>query len=178
MSLYDCILRGCSVTIGAVRLKLQRISLLLLTGAMIVGCSSAPDAQERAKLEAEFERSMRNVVMEGFFTVTGRGDDGKLRPERYEVEKAVKVAGDLWTIHARIQYGDNDYTAPVPVLLRWAGDTPVVSLTDVELPGVKGSFTARVVFYRDHYSGMWWHGETGGNQFGRIIRSETAAEAP
>jgi hypothetical protein len=55
----------------------------------------------------------------------------------------------------------------------WAGDTPVVTLTDAEIPGV-GTFTARVVFFRDHYSGMWWHGETGGNQFGRILRGEEA----
>ncbi len=129
-------------------------------------------------MEADFERSMRNVVMEGFFTVTGRGDDGNLRPERYEVEKAVKVAGSLWTIHARIQYGDHDFTAPVPVQLLWAGDTPVISLTEIELPGANGAFTARIVFYRDHYSGMWWHGETGGNQFGRIIRNAPAEDAP
>jgi hypothetical protein len=144
--------------------------------AVICACTSTPDQAEQAAREAAFEQSMRNVVMEGFFTVTGRGDDGKLRPERYEVSKAVKVAGNLWTIHARIQYGDHDFTAPVPVQLLWAGDTPVISLTDIELPGSKGGFTARIVFYRDHYSGMWWHGETGGNQFGRIVRDETSGE--
>ena len=141
---------------------------------MICACASGPNAEEQAAWEAEFERSMQNVVMEGFFTVTGKGDDGKLRPERYEVSKAVKVAGNLWTIHARIQYGDHDFTAPVPVKVLWAGDTPVISLTDIELPGIKGGFTARIVFYRDHYSGMWWHGETGGNQFGRLVRAEAA----
>jgi hypothetical protein len=48
-----------------------------------------------------------------------------------------------------------------------------VTLTDADIPGV-GTFTARVVFFRDHYSGMWWHGETGGNQFGRILRGDEA----
>lgn len=144
--------------------------------ASLCGCASTPARDERAALEAEFERSMQNVVMEGFFTVTGKGDDGKLRPERYEISKAVHRAGELWTIHARIQYGEHDFTAPVPVLLKWAGDTPVISLTDVQIPGAEGAFTARIVFYRDHYSGMWWHGETGGNQFGRLIRSENAAQ--
>lgn len=142
------------------------------------GSSELTD-DERARLEAEFAESMRNVVMEGNFTVTGRGDDAKLRPERYEIEKAVHLTGDLWTIHARIQYGDHDFTAPVPVRLLWAGDTPVISLTDVALPGSDAKFTARVVIFRDHYSGMWWHGETGGNQFGRIVRaSEEPATVP
>ena len=149
---------------------------IVALAAMAIGCSSAPNAEEIARLEAEFERSMRNVVLQGHFTVTGKGDDARLRPERYEVEKAVKVAGDLWTIHARIQYGEHDFTAPVPVRLLWAGDTPVISLTDVELPGADAAFTARIVFYRDHYSGMWWHGETGGNQFGRIVRNPTAEQ--
>ena len=124
---------------------------------------------------------MQNIVLEGFFTVTGKGDEGRLRNERYEIKSATKIAGDLWTIQARIQYGDHDVTAPVPVKVVWAEDTPVISITDVSIPGL-GAFTARVVFYRDHYSGMWWHGETGGNQFGRILRgaepSTEPAEAP
>ena len=151
---------------------MKRLALPVIAAALLAACgSSGPDAAERERREAEFAESMRNVVMEGHFTVTGRGDDAKIRPERYEIEKAVHVAGDIWTIHARIVYGDHDFTAPVPVKLLWAGDTPVISLTDVSLPGSSGSFTARVVIFRDHYSGMWWHGETGGNQFGRIVRA-------
>ncbi len=137
---------------------------------LLVGCSS-PSEEENAQAarEAEFERSMQQVTLEGNFTVTGRGDDAKLRKERYVVESVSKIAGDLWTFQARIQYGDHDVTVPVPVKLSWAGDTPVVNLTDASIPGL-GTFTARVMFYRDHYSGMWWHGETGGNQFGRVLR--------
>lgn len=112
---------------------------------------------------------MRNVVLEGSFTVTGRDDDAR-RTERYEIEKAVHLAGDVWTFHARIQYGEHDVTAPIPVRLVWADDTPMVTLTDISIPGLGDDFTARVVFFRDHYSGMWWHGETGGNMFGVIRR--------
>ena len=116
---------------------------------------------------------MTDVVLVGNFTVTGRGDDAQLRPERYEVKSVNHVAGDIWTFTTRIQYAEHDVSVPVPVKLMWAGDTPVVTLTDADIPGV-GTFTARVVFFRDHYSGMWWHGETGGNQFGRILRGAEA----
>ncbi len=155
-------------------------NLILAAAVLTLACGSAELTQdERARLEAEFAESMRNVVMEGHFTITGRGDDAKLRPERYEVEKVVHVTGDLWTVHARIQYGDHDFTAPIPIKLLWAGDTPVISLTDISLPGSEAAFTARVVIFRDHYSGMWWHGETGGNQFGRIVRaSEDRSSVP
>ncbi len=136
---------------------------------LLVACSGSSDS-DQAALEAEFEKSMQNVVLDGFFTVTGRGDNAKLRKERYEISSATKIAGDLWTVTARIKYGERDVTAPVPVKILWAGDTPVITLTDVGIPGLGENFTARVAFYRDHYSGMWWHGEVGGNMYGVIAR--------
>jgi hypothetical protein len=111
---------------------------------------------------------MSGVVLEGTFTVSG-SDTPEFRKERYTIESVSKLAGDLWTFQARIQYGEHDVTLPVPVKILWAGDTPVVSLTDATIPGL-GSFTARVLFYRDHYAGFWSHGETSGHQFGRIVR--------
>lgn len=139
---------------------------------ILCGCSSSapPDAAERQAREEAFAASMRGVVLEGSFTIDGR-EDRKLRVERYEIEKVVKIGGDIWTFHARIQYGEHDVTLPVPVKLLWAGDTPMVSLTDAGIPGL-GTFTARVLFYEDRYAGIWRHGEVGGAQFGRIVRAE------
>ena len=137
-------------------------------------------SDEQQALEQAFEESMRGAVLDGHFTVFqgeganpagAEGEPVKLRSERYEIEKAVKLAGDVWTFHARIQFGDKDVTLPVPVTLTWAGDTPVVGVTDLGLPGL-GSYTARVVFYRDSYAGMWWGGKHGGNLFGTIERPE------
>jgi len=144
-----------------------RSGFLLFLALGAFACTD--EASEQATRETAFEESMRNVVLEGSFTVTGRDDDAR-RTERYEIEKAVHLAGDVWTFHARIQYGEHDVTAPIPVRLVWADDTPMVTLTDISIPGLGDDFTARVVFFRDHYSGMWWHGETGGNMFGVIRR--------
>lgn len=144
-----------------------RSGFVLLLALSLIGCGD--ETSEQAQREEAFRESMQNVVLEGSFTVTGR-DGAAPRTERYEIEKVVHLAGDVWTFHARIQYGDHDVTAPVPVRLVWADDTPMVSLTDVSIPGLGDDFTARVVFFRDHYSGMWWSGETGGNMFGVIRR--------
>jgi hypothetical protein len=124
---------------------------------------------------------MTNVVLDGSFTVNRDGET-RVRQEKYTVESVSKVGGDIWIFQARIQYGERDVTVPVPVQLLWAGDTPVVSLTDATIPGL-GTFTARVLFYRDSYAGFWQHGEVSGNQFGRILRGgeqapEPAAETP
>jgi hypothetical protein len=142
------------------------------------GCSSSPPAAseaEREALEKEFSESMTNVVLDGSFTVNRAGET-RVRQEKYTVESVSKVGGDIWIFQARIQYGDHDVTVPVPVKLLWAGDTPVVSLTDATIPGM-GTFTARVLFYRDSYAGFWQHGEVSGNQYGRILRGAEAAEA-
>ncbi len=122
---------------------------------------------------------MRGAVLAGNFTVfdreaeseaaEGESPEVKLRAERYEIEKAVKQVGDIWTFHARIKFGDTDVTVPVPVKLSRAGDTPMVSVTDLGIPGV-GTYTARVAFYRDAYAGMWWGKNHGGNMFGQIER--------
>ena len=51
----------------------------------------------------------------------------------------------------------------------WAGDTPVVELTDLTIPGL-GTYTARVLFYRDEYAGTWKGKNAGGQMFGRIVK--------
>ena len=130
------------------------------------GCAGQAASQE--SLEKQFEESLTGAVLEGSFTVNGR-ESQTPRTERYEINSVTKLAGSLWTVNARIQYSGHDVTVPIPVTVEWAGDTPVLSLTDAEIPGL-GTFSARVLFYRGQYAGTWSHGETVGNQFGRIIK--------
>ena len=141
----------------------------LLVYSYLGAADDATPAQQ--ELENQFQESMMGVVLKGHFTLNGR--EG-LREETYTVEKVTKMPGDYWLFHARIQYGGKDVTVPVPVRLLWAGDTPVVSLTDATIPGL-GTFTARVLFYNDEYIGTWSSGTHGGQQFGRIVKigSET-----
>ena len=48
-----------------------------------------------------------------------------------------------------------------------AGDTPIITLTNLEIPGL-GTFTSRVIIYEGRYAGTWQHGDVGGHLFGRI----------
>jgi len=143
------------------------------TGGAAAKEGSKPEAKaeddSRAQLEKRFRDTLTNATLTGRWRLVTDGKLGKEREEKYSISAATKVSKDYWLITARIQYAGRDVTVPVPVKLQWAGDTPVVTLTDVSIPGL-GTFTARVMFYRDHYSGMWWHGDVGGNQFGRIVR--------
>jgi hypothetical protein len=78
-----------------------------------------------------------------------------------------KVGPNDWRFNARIQYGRVDTTLPLVLRVEWAGDTPVLTMTDVTIPNM-GTFTVRILFYRDRYAGTWQHGQVGGHMFGRI----------
>jgi hypothetical protein len=45
----------------------------------------------------------------------------------------------------------------------------VITLTDFAIPGV-GTWTARVLLYRDQYAGTWSGKRGGGQMFGKIVR--------
>jgi hypothetical protein len=69
-----------------------------------------------------------------------------------------------------MRHCDTDVTVPFMVPLRWIGDTPVIMMTDYTMPSM-GTFTVRLFFYGDRYTGTWQHGETGGHMYGRIERA-------
>ena len=160
----------------------MRFVLVSFVALMLLSCTGAADTPaDQLAREQAFEESMRGTVLDGHFTLVrldgdpsgaeGGGDAARLRSERYEIEKVVKRSANVWTFHARIQFGNTDVTLPVPVKLTWADDTPVVSVTDLGLPGL-GSYTARGLFYGDSYAGTWSGGTHGGSMFGRLERTE------
>lgn len=131
-----------------------------------IGLGSTIDEASLPDLERQFSERMRGATLVGRFTIAGR-EDAPPRPDRYDIASVEKVGDDRWRFNARIRYGDVDVTLPVTVPMRWAGDTPVVTLTDVAIPSL-GTFTAHVLFSGDRYAGTWQHGDTGGHLFGRI----------
>ena len=138
---------------------------------------------DQAALDKQFEQTMSGATLIGRFTVEGRGAGGREpKEERYHINKVTKMKGDYWMFTARVQYGTKDVTVPMMLQVKWAGDTPVITLTDLTIPGL-GTYTARVLIFRDHYAGYWSGGKAGGNLWGRIERNgdgqeKDAPEAP
>jgi hypothetical protein len=133
-----------------------------------LGIGSVVEPASLTQAEREFVERMRNSTMVGTFTIAGR--EGRTpRPDRYDIENVEKVGEDLWRFNASMDCcGLNGRTIPIVVPMRWIGDTPVIMMTDTSLPGL-GTFTVRVLFYGDRYSGTWEHaGEGGGHMSGRI----------
>lgn len=153
-----------------------------LAGLLLLGLASNSLGQDKAaqsdekkpklsqeELEKQFSEKMANSVLVGKFTIDGRGEDAKT--ERYEIESVTKTTGDYWTFLARIKYGKVDTKIPITVKILWAGDTPMISMTDFTIPGM-GTFTCRVIFYEDRYAGTWQHGDVGGHMFGKIEKAK------
>ena len=114
---------------------------------------------------------MQNVVLEGYFKLEGQERrDGN--PELYEISQGTKLEGDRWRFDVHLAYATVDATLPVVVPIVWAGDTPMVSITDFEIPGLGDEFGARVIFYDDRYAGTWDHGAYGGMMYGTIRSME------
>lgn len=135
--------------------------------------SCAKKNETAATLEKQFQESLSGVTLFGNFTTGG----DTLREEKYAIAKVTKVSGDLWLFHCRIQYGTHDVSLPLPLTVRWAGDTPMITVTDVAIPGL-GTYTARVMIYRGQYAGTWSGKGHGGHLFGKIIRNSAKENSP
>ncbi|HEX4147718.1 MAG TPA: hypothetical protein VHY20_01970 [Pirellulales bacterium] len=126
---------------------------------------------DQATLEKRFEEKMAGITLAGFFTVTGKVDDKPLKEEKYTITKVTKLREGFWLFSARIQYGKHDVNLGLPLEVKWAGDTPVITLTNYPVPGF-GTFTCRILLYDDKYAGTWSGGNHGGSMFGRLMPSD------
>lgn len=126
------------------------------------------ESHDRQALEKEFQKTMSGATLVGHFTVSGLPGGGPLKEERYNIKNVSKLTGDWWLFLTSVEYGGKRaVTVPVPLQVKWAGDTPVITLTDVPIPQL-GTFTSRVLVYKGEYAGTWSGGDHGGHLFGRI----------
>lgn len=138
--------------------------------------SKAPAAKivDQAALEKEFEERMSGATLVGYFTTDGQESGKSLAAEKYRLKSVKKLKGDHWLFE--YQYGDQGKTIPLALEVKWAGDTPVITLTDLTIPTV-GTFTARVLFYRGEYAGTWSGGpDHGGKLFGKVEKEPAESE--
>lgn len=149
---------------------MSRLFAVCLLGLATTVFAANPP-KDKAELEKAFAESLTNTSLVGTFSIAGK--DGA-KAERYDITKVEKLEGDTWIITARIKYGDKDVPFPVPVKVYWADDTPVISLTNLTIPGL-GTFTSRVMFYGDRYAGTWQHDKVGGHMWG-VLEKKKAEE--
>ena len=127
-------------------------------------------------LEAKFAKTLTDSIFVGRWSLVRDGELSPEKDEKYTIHSAVKVGdNDQWIITARVQFGQADVSVPVPVQVKWAGDTPVISVTNLGIPGL-GSYTARVVVYDGTYAGTW-SGKNYGGLLNGVIRKAPKPDA-
>jgi hypothetical protein len=139
------------------------------------GQPSVPDPELIAKLE----KYLSGATLKGRYTILG--SDSAPAEEEYSIQSAKKLPeGDQWLLEARIKYGKFDLTVPLKLTIKWADKTPVITVDKLTIPGM-GTFSARVLFNSEMYSGTWSHDEVRGHLFGRVIPAggaEAQAQPP
>jgi len=118
---------------------------------------------------------LSGVTLKGRFT-SDRKDTAPAHEDQYDIQSVTKVLGDYWLFQVRIKYGNHDRTLPLPLRVVWAGDTPVITLDNMTVPGF-GAFTARVMIFEGRYTGIWDGAGHGGVMVGTITR-QAAPAAP
>jgi hypothetical protein len=156
---------------------------LLIAGSLLIAASlpaqtppATQPAPSQGDLDRKFETTMSHAVLAGSFTVNG--SDKPPAHDRYTLGSVTKKSGDTWLFVATVQYGNHDLSLPLEIPVKWAGDTPVISVTNIGMPGL-GTYTARVMVYGDQYVGVWGtsDGSHGGQMWGKIEHPTTKPAA-
>jgi hypothetical protein len=166
---------------GVIRRAFGFVTILVLlaltfAGGWFIGFArlgAAVDAASLTDVERQFTDRMRDVSLVGSFTVSGREGRGP-REDRYDIASVEKVGENLWRFNAGMNCCGVNGRIPIVIPMRFVGDTPVIMMTDTNIPGI-GTFTVRLFFYGDQYSGTWQHGKVGGHMSGRIEKKNSTS---
>jgi hypothetical protein len=160
-----------------------KLGFLTLGFACLVALSVTAMAQEKTpakpaepsqeELEKALSEKLSGATLVGQFTVSDVNDGKPLAQDKYQLGKVHKLPNGLWSIEARIVYGKHDVKLPLALPIKWAGDTPVITVTKVAFPGL-GTYSARVLFYDDSYAGTWSGSNHGGEMWGKIVKGDAA----
>ena len=139
---------------------------VLLAARPSLGADSGQATGEKSKasateLEAKFISTLTRATMAGRWCPITDGVLGPDKEDKYTIVGVSKAGGDTWIIRARIQYNKQDFVAPIPVQVKWAGDTAVIIVDNLPVPG-GGVYSARVLIYNHTYAGTWTGGDHGG----------------
>ena len=159
---------------------LQRSNSHLSYGLLAIGCLlltpvtlAAEDSQ--TDLDRKFEELLNGASLVGQFNIMGDSGESAPQPDSYTVSKISKLENGRWLFTASMSFGDNTIAIPMPFDVEWAGDTPMITLTEQTIEGL-GTFSARVLIYDGLYAGTWKHGTFGGHMWGKIEKAAPAGD--
>lgn len=117
--------------------------------------------------EARLADYLTGATFTGNFTLDGKENEA-MKPESYTIQSCEKLPEeDLYSMKVAIKYGNTDGVFPMQLKIIWSGNTPVITLDSVWIPGL-GTFSSRVLIQDGRYAGTWQHDAKGGHLIGKI----------
>ncbi len=160
-------------------MKTNLFSIAATAGFLLTASIHAEDTKAKPEdLEAKFKEAMTAVTMSGRWCPLKDGVLGAEKEDKYTIVSVEKVSGDMWTINARMRYKQLEIVAPIPVKVKWAGDTAVITVDKMTIPGPGyggAAYSARVLIHEGTYAGTWSGGDHGGLMSGIITKDKPAA---
>ncbi|MEM7014309.1 MAG: hypothetical protein AAF585_22840 [Verrucomicrobiota bacterium] len=142
------------------------IRFLLFGSFLAFGSCAFADA------EADFIAMLKNATLKGTWAPVAGGQIGEDKDDAYHIVGAVKKDGDNWHIVTKVKHQEQEFEYPIPVIVKFAGDTAVMILNDSPT-GDGGKWSARVMFHNDVYAGSWWNtAGKAGTIAGTVSRAE------
>ena len=142
--------------------------LSVLSFVLLLTSPLAALAQGSSSVETNFIAMLKDATLKGTWAPvqqaqisTTRKDDG------YRVARVENKEGDKWSLVYLITYQGKEMEFPMPVTVKFAGDTAVLILDNVRAGRDKANWSARVMFHENIYTGRWW--ETGNKEHGGTI---------
>jgi hypothetical protein len=118
--------------------------------------------------EERFKTLFTNAYLSGRWAALKDGQLGEEKTgDKYNIVSVTKGNGDKWIVNAKMKYGDKEIVMPVPVQMKFVGDTAIMEVNNLAVPG-GGTYTARLMFYERTYSGTWKSPRGGGMLYGTI----------
>ncbi len=142
--------------------------------------STDAEAVAQQEREAAFAELLTGCELVGYTTITdgdGKLKDEKLHADSYTLKAVSKQEDGRWKFEAVIHYGGRPIPIAFPLPVEWAGNTPVISVTDMKVPFM-GTYSARVMFHGDQYVGVWSGDGYGGHIFGQVVQPQAAGALP
>lgn len=125
-------------------------------------------AQGSPEVETNFVAMLKNATLKGTWAPVQQAQLGASRKDDgYRIARVEKKEGDKWSLVYLVTYQGKEFEYPMPVTVKFAGDTAVLILDNVRAGRDKANWSARVMFHENVYTGRWW--ETGNKEHGGTI---------
>ncbi len=147
-------------------IKTIRYFLFLIAFTVAAGLPAL--AQDNPIVEAKFIAMLKNATLKGTWAPVQQAQLGAARTDDgYRIARVEKKEGDKWLLFSLVNYQGKEIEFPMPVVVKFAGDTAVLILDDVKAGKDKANWSARILFHENVYAGKWW--ETANRDHGGTI---------